>query len=101
MLQKKNAIDTLSRPGNWISMEFTRETTRARWLILFATWVFVATLALWHTFAMRDYIAVLDNLGRGAAATGTPLRRPSPGAFSDSHTWVRYALACHEGAPWQ
>src|SRR5258706_4134748 len=82
-------------------MVFPRETPRVRWLILSATWVFVGALSLWHTYTMRDYVAMLNGLGRGGSETATPLRRPCPGSFSDSHAWVRYAIACQEGAPWQ
>jgi tetratricopeptide (TPR) repeat protein len=72
-----------------------------RWLILAAAWAMVAVLAIWHTAAMRDYVALLDSVGRNTPENATPLRRPAPAAFSDSHTWLRYALATQEGGPWQ
>lgn len=82
-------------------MLFTRESRRARWSIMIAVWAFVAGLALWHTLVTREYVAMLNGLGRNGANAETPLRRIAPGAFVDSHAWVRYALACQEGAPWQ
>ena len=82
-------------------MRLTQESPRARWLIMLAAWALVAALVIWHTRATRDYIAVLDGAGlRGGTAT-TPLRRPCPSNFADGQTWVRYALALQEGAPWQ
>ena len=82
-------------------MRLTQESPRTRWLIMLGAWALVAALVLWHTRATRDYIAVLDGAGlRGGTAT-TPLRRPCPSNFADAQTWLRYALALQEGAPWQ
>jgi len=81
-------------------MEVSRERPLTRWLLLLAAWVLIAALAGWHTQVMRDYIAGLAGLGRAGAEQSTPLTRPCPGSFSDSHTWVRYALAAQEGSPW-
>jgi tetratricopeptide (TPR) repeat protein len=82
-------------------MHITREGPRARWLIMGATWAFVAVLALWHTAVMRDYVGLLDQVGRPAVPADLPMVRPLPGSFADAQAWVRYALACQEGAPWQ
>jgi tetratricopeptide (TPR) repeat protein len=82
-------------------MVLTREGPLVRWLILAAAWAFVTVLANWHSSTMRDYVALLDAAGSSTPENTTPLRRPIPGAFSDSHAWVRYALAAQEGGPWQ
>lgn len=81
-------------------MVLTRETPRTRWLVLLATWVVVALTLTWDTVAMRDYVGLLASAGT-SPDDATPLRRPCPGSFSDSHTWVRLALASQEGGPWQ
>ena len=82
-------------------MHITRENPRARGLIMAAVWTFVAAIAIWHAFAMRDYVAVLDRVGRPASAAATPLVRPLPSTFADAQAWLRFALADQTGGPWQ
>lgn len=71
-----------------------------RWLILVCTWVLLACLATMDTRAVRDYVAMLDDSGT-LPPDSLPLKRSLPTEYSDAHTWVRYALAVQEGAPWQ
>ncbi len=68
-------------------MELTRESPRARWLILSVTAGMVAVIVVLHTLAMRDYVGLLDGLGRrGATGLVTQLQRPIPTPFAISRT---------------
>lgn len=60
----------------------------------------VAWFAARDAFAVRDYIALLDESGT-LAPDSLPLRRSVPSAYADTRTWVRYALAIDEGGPWR
>jgi hypothetical protein len=68
---------------------------------MMGVWLFVAALAGWHTSAMRDYVALLDQVNRPAYEHAAPLERPLPGSFADAQAWVRYALALQETGRWQ
>ena len=82
-------------------MRLTLERPRARWTIMAATWALVATLLLLHTFAVRDYLALVDLQGlRGAPTATTPLKRTLPIVYADAQLWVLNALdlQAHGGA---
>lgn len=73
-------------------MTLTRESRRACWGILLGTWVAAAGLILAQTFAMRGYIALLDELARPEAPLVTPLQQVIPARFADAQMWLRHAL---------
>jgi hypothetical protein len=50
-------------------MLLTHETPRARHTIMAGVWVWVAALLLLHTFAVRDYLALIDAQGLRGAPT--------------------------------
>ena len=83
-------------------MELTRESARVRWLLLFGAWALMAVLAIVHARQKRDYVALLDALGRrGAAEINTPLQRPVPTLHADAQMWVRHALTLAETDAWR
>ncbi len=62
-----------------------------------SVWALVAVLLLLHTFAVRDYLALIDAQGlRGAPAASTPLKHTVPLVYLDAQMWVRYALDLQE-----
>lgn len=64
---------------------------------MLATWFVAAFLILAHTAAVRDYIALLDGLGRPASGEiRTPLKQVIPARYADAQMWVRHALAARE-----
>jgi hypothetical protein len=73
---------------------------RARWPILSPAWMAVAWLAILDARAVRDYVSMLDESGT-LPADSLPLRCPVLAPYGDTYTWVRYALAVHEGGPWR
>lgn len=78
-------------------MRLTHESPRARWTIMAAAWALVATLLTLHTFAVRDYLALVDLQGlRGAPAATTPLQRTLPLVYADAQLWVLNALDLQE-----
>lgn len=83
-------------------MEPPPEPPRTRWLWLAAAWSIVAVLAVLHSIAVRDYVTLLDSMGRqGGAAVATPLSRPCPTMFADTQMWVRHALTLVETDAWR
>ncbi|MBL9188031.1 MAG: hypothetical protein JNK23_11165 [Opitutaceae bacterium] len=78
-------------------MLLSRESPRVRWGIMLATWLACAGLAILHTQAVRDYLALLDSAApRPAGAADTPLRQLIPARHADAQMWVRHALAAEE-----
>lgn len=70
---------------------------RASWLALVAVWLASAMLVLLHQAAERDYLTLLDGLGRHPnAELTTPLRQVIPARHADAQMWVRHALAQQE-----
>jgi hypothetical protein len=76
------------------------ERVGARWIILSCVWLVVLALALADTFAMRDYVAMLDDSGT-LPADVLPLHRPVPAPYADAQTWTRLALASDTSGAWQ
>lgn len=78
-------------------MLLTHETPRARRIIMAGVWSLVAVLLLLHTFAVRDYMALIDAQGlRGAPTASTPLKQAVPLVYLDAQMWVRYGLDLEE-----
>lgn len=64
---------------------------------MLATWFVATFLILAHTAAVRDYIELLDGLGRPASGgIRTPLKQVIPARYADAQMWVRHALAARE-----
>ncbi|MDO8543087.1 MAG: hypothetical protein Q7S40_21855 [Opitutaceae bacterium] len=83
-------------------MELTHENRRTRWLWLVGAWMLLAAIVAVHSVQVRDYIALLDSMGRtGGAVPATPLQRPCPTMFADVQTWVRHALTLLETDAWR
>src|SRR4051812_27797688 len=82
-------------------MQISRESPRARWLIMAAVWLGVGGVALWHTLAMRDYVELLKRVGRPGVTYDTPFVRPLPGNFADAQAWVRFAVGAQEKGEWR
>lgn len=82
-------------------MILTRESRRTWWLIMLSAWALAALLATLHTFAMRDYVDLLDRAAPRVPPIATPMRHIVPTNYADAQTWVRYAHTFDEGAPWR
>src|SRR5471032_3003397 len=79
-------------------MQLSNETYKTRWMVLVVTWAVVAWSLYAQAFIVRDYLAIVSQLGlRGAAEASTPLKQPYPAFAADAQTWVRHALALEEG----
>src|SRR5687767_12836791 len=77
-------------------MQLTRETPGTRWLLLAAAWLVAGFLIAAHTSAVREYVAVLDGLGRPTTESITPLQQVIPARHADAQMWVRHALDATE-----
>ncbi|MGH7944730.1 MAG: hypothetical protein ACREH8_05870 [Opitutaceae bacterium] len=75
-------------------MQLTHESRRTWWLAIAATWSVCVILVLLHTNAVRDYLQMLDGMGRreGVEAV-TPMRHIVPSRYADAQMWVRHAIA--------
>lgn len=81
-------------------METPPEHPRSRRLWLAAAWIAVAIVVVFHSAAVRDYVVLLDSMGRAGGAA-TPLSRPCPTVFADTQMWVRHALTLVETDAWR
>ena len=79
-------------------MQLSQENYSTRWFVLLCAWVLAALMLFSQAGRMRDYLNIVSQLGlRGAPAASTPLAQPFPAFAADGQTWVRHALALHEG----
>jgi tetratricopeptide (TPR) repeat protein len=75
-------------------MQITQESRGTRWFALVATWSVCAVVVLLHTNAVRDYLAMVDAMGRRPGVeTTTPMRHVVPSRYADAQVWVRHAIA--------
>ena len=79
-------------------MRLSTESLRTRWLVLLAAWALAAGLLFLHASIVRDYLALVTNMGaRPEGRAATPLQAAYPGFAIDAQTWVRHALSLLEG----
>ncbi|MDO8545124.1 MAG: hypothetical protein Q7S40_32190 [Opitutaceae bacterium] len=78
-------------------MQLTQESRRTWWAVMLASWGVATLLILLHTGGVREYVDLLDGLGRrGGAAPETPMRQVIPARHADAQMWVRHALDARE-----
>ncbi len=74
-------------------MSPTPATPRPRWLVLLVVWAGCLLLLGGHAAALRDYVALLDGLGRRGDEAATPPQQFVPARHADAQMWVRHTLA--------
>jgi len=79
-------------------MQLSNESPRSRWLVLLGIWLLAAGLLFAHAHIVRQYVAIVGQLGmRGAPTVATPLQQAYPAFAADAQTWVRHSLSLLEG----
>jgi hypothetical protein len=79
-------------------LRLSEERPTIRWAVLAVVWLLIAALVVTETFAVRDYIALLDDSGN-LPTTSIPMHRTLAAQYSDVQQWTRLALE-HDGG-WQ
>jgi tetratricopeptide (TPR) repeat protein len=75
-------------------MQLSQESRGTCWFALLAAWGLCAALVILHSNAVRDYIAVVDGLGRRPEVqTATPMQHVLPARYADTQMWMRNAVA--------
>jgi hypothetical protein len=75
-------------------MQLTHESHRAWWLAMITAWSLCAIVILLHTNVSRDYLQMVDKMGRAQGpGAATPMRHVVPSRYADAQMWVRYAIA--------
>jgi hypothetical protein len=79
-------------------MQLSHESYRTRWFVLVAAWALAAFMLFHQAIIVRDYLAIVGQLGlRGAPVPNTPLKEAFPAFAADAEVWVRHALSLLEG----